>query len=94
MLESNVEWLYEQYIKEEYNFNHIMIIGKVLFISALISVIGYLPLTLAVAGIAYVFLAKREMTEAIRNKKMHEYLMDSVIECKDDIKSLKRISSG
>ncbi len=91
MLEKNIEHLYEQYIREEYNFNHIMVVGKTLLISAIVSAIGYLPLTLAVAGISYVFLAKREMTKAIQNIKMHEWLMDSVIEYKDEIKSLKKI---
>jgi hypothetical protein len=91
MLEKNIEHLYEQYIREEYNFNHIMIVGKTLVIAAAISVIAYLPLTLGVTGISYVLLARREMSKVIHNIKMHEWLMDSVVEYKYEIKSLKKI---
>jgi hypothetical protein len=62
-----------------------------LTIAAVISILGYLPLTLGVTAISYVFLAKREMSEAIQNIKMHEWLMDSVVEYKDEIKSLEKI---
>jgi hypothetical protein len=91
MLEKNIEHLYEQYIREEYNYNHIIVVGKTLTIAAVISILGYLPLTLGVTAISYVFLAKREMSEAIQNIKMHEWLMDSVVEYKDEIKSLEKI---
>jgi hypothetical protein len=91
MLEKNIEHLYEQYIREEYNFNHIMVVGKTFVIAAVTSVIGILPLTLGVTGISYVLLARREMSQGIHNIKMHEWLMDSIVEHKDEIKSLKQI---
>ncbi len=94
MLERNIEHLCEQYFREEYKFNHIMVVGKTLIISAVSAIIGYLPITIGVAGISYVFLANREMTKSIKNIQMHDWLMDSVIEYKAEIKLLKKIKCG
>lgn len=91
LFEANIEYLYEEYTYNDFNYKHKRIVSITLLVSGVFAYFLGVPAALISASVAYFVLSNRETKRSVESMSWHEWHKDSIAGIKRELDKLEKL---